>query len=310
MAAAGGELITAPTVDVRGRLSAPDLPERTASLGFRDQDAADLRATLSQVLASQDAMAAISAMAQRLVDRIGNFGPNDGAGDWAGTTAGTEGPGAGLLPMLALLVTAPEVAAFHASRGVSTDVSTATLSDLGQQVWVHRMTYGAFGLHTYGWLGLAWSGALYWLGRLQFNLQLDTGPGEPGRGPEWVLSTHIPRTGPLTPDSVDDAFAAAAGFFATHFPDYPTRDFVCQSWLLDPRLSAALPDSNLGAFQRRWQLEGDTRPGDADLVFFIFNRRPPVDYATLPRDTTLRRAAADALAAGESWSVYSGRVAQ
>ena len=49
-----------------------------------------------------------------------------------------------------------------------------------------------------------------------------------------MLSTHIPRTGPLTPESVDHAFAAARAFFAIHFPEYPVRAFVCSSWLLDP----------------------------------------------------------------------------
>ena len=73
-----------------------------------------------------------------------------------------------------------------------------------------------------------------------------------------MLSTHIPRTGPLSPASVDDAFAAATGFFARYFPDYPTRDFFCESWMLDPQLSTLLPDSNLAAFQRRWSLSGDT----------------------------------------------------
>ena len=53
-------------------------------------------------------------------------------------------------------------------------------------------------------------------------------------------------------ESVDDSFAAATDFFARYFPDYPTRDFYCQSWLLDPQLATLLPDSNLAAFQRRW----------------------------------------------------------
>ncbi len=107
-------------------------------------------------------------------------------------------------------------------------ISATTLAELGQQVWIHRLTFGTFGLHTQDWLTIAWSGALYWLGRLQFNLQ----PEDDG----WVLSTHIPRTGPLTPESVDQAFAAARDFFAAHFPECPIRAFVCSSWLLGPGL--------------------------------------------------------------------------
>ena len=213
--------------------------------------------------------------------------------------------------MLTLLVTAPEVAAFHATRGIPAEVSTATLADLGQQVWVHRLTYGQFGLHTQGWLTRAWCGALYWLGRLQFELRLlEEGSGRGQEGPEWVLSTHIPRTGPLTPSSVDAALAAATTFFASYFPDYPTRDFFCESWLLDPQLRTLLPDSNLAAFQRRWNVSGDRQPGDAEVLFFVFNQRELVDPESLPTDTTLRRAMAAWLAAGQHWFVAKGRLPQ
>ncbi len=295
-------MIIASGVDVRQRLTDPELPQRLTRLGFREQDQADALTAVEAVLQRADDLAAIAAMAERLIDRIGDFGPSGGSAGWR-----THDHGAGLLPMLALVVTAPEVTAFHASRGVSAEASRATLSDLGQQVWVHRLTFDEFGLHTDGWLSIAWSGALYWLGRLQFNLQLEPGPeGQPA----WVLSTHIPRAGPLTPASVDASLATARDFFAWHFPDYPTRDYFCQSWLLDPALAAALPDSNLAAFQRRWRLDGEPTPGEADLLFFVFLRRPPADLTNLPTDTTLRRVAAEALAAGRSWSVYRGRLPQ
>ena len=122
-------------------------------------------------------------------------------------------------------MTAPEVADRARSPGDSRDDLGGHAGRPGAAGWVHRLTFGTFGLHTHDWLTIAWSGALYWLGRLQFNLQPEDDA--------WVLSTHIPRTGPLTPESVDQAFAAASDFF-TYFPEYPTRAFVCQSWLLIP----------------------------------------------------------------------------
>jgi hypothetical protein len=168
---------------------------------------------------------------------------------------------------------------------------------------VHRQTFGDFGLHTYGWMRIAWSGALYWLGRLQFNLQRDQG--------EWVVSTHIPATGPLTPAAADDSFRQARDFFARHFPDFPTNDFHCSSWLLDPELAAALPaDSNMAKFQRRWRLYGEPMRGDDDVVFFTFFRRGDVDLATLPQRTTLQRVIVDRLHTGGHWNVWQGRFPQ
>ena len=102
----------------------------------------------------------------------------------------------------------------------------------------------------------------------------------------------------------------ATGFFARYFPDYPTRDFFCESWMLDPQLAALLPDSNLAAFQRRWSLSGDRRSGDAEVLFFVFDQRGPLDLDSLPQDTALRRAIAAVLAAGQHWFVRQGRLPQ
>jgi hypothetical protein len=210
----------------------------------------------------------------------------------------------GVLPMLALLVTAPEAAACHASRGVPGDVSAATLADLGQQAYVHRLTYGEFGLHTHLWVNLVWSGFLFRLGRLQFNLALE----QPDGLPEWVLSTHVPADGPLPPATVDESLAMATAFFATHFSDYPARWFHCRSWLLDPTLSEQLPESNLARFQRRWSRYGPAEPGVDDLLFFVFQRRGQVEPTSLPTDTALRRMAADRLVNGRGWHVFNGKL--
>lgn len=297
-------------VDVRHRLSDPALPSRITSLGFRGRDVPDLLAAATTVADRDDDLDWIIQAADRIVSHIGDFHPWTAEGDWPGPEAHSDALGTGVLPMLTLLVTAPEVASFHAQRGIPPEVSTATLADLGQQVWVHRLTHGEFGLHTQGWLTRAWCGALYWLGRLQFELRLEDGPGKRQAEPEWVLSTHIPRTGPLTPTSVDESLAAATEFFVTCFRDYPTRDFFCESWLLDPQLRTLLPDSNLAAFQRRWSLSEDQQPGDAEMLFFVFNQRGPVDPESLPRDTALQRAMAGRLAAGQHWSVAQGRLSQ
>jgi hypothetical protein len=290
-------------IDDQARLTSPTVPDQLARLGFRADDAHDAAAAAHRVAGSDQDLARVVTLAERLRARIGDFSsPSDDNPLHHAATEGDE-PGVGVLPLLALLVSAPEVAAFHAARGISEDISWASLADLGQQAWVHRKTYGSFGLHTYRWLPIAWSGALYWLGRLQFNLHRE--------GAEWVLSTHIPATGPLDAAAVDASFRQATAFFAEHFPDYRTTDFHCSSWLLDPELAAALaPTSNLARFQRRWRLYGEPMRGDEDVLFFTFFRRGPVDLDALPRDTSLQRAVVDRLRSGRHWSVWQGRIPQ
>lgn len=288
------------TVDVAARLADPDLGRRAAALGLRDEDRADLLTAVDRVLGREADLAVVARLADQVIRTIGDVGL-----DWdrrSSQVRWADGADAGILAVLAFLVTAPEAAAFHARRGVAPDVSAATLADLGQQVHVHRLTDGAFGLHTPEWVTLVWSGFLYALGRLQFNLALE----RPEAEPEWVLSTHIPRTGPLTPAAVDASFAAATGFFAERFPDFSTGRFHCGSWLLDPALSEGLPGSNLAAFQQRWNRYGDADPGTADVLLFVFSQRGPVDPATLPTDTALRRLVVERLTSGAGWGTWRG----
>lgn len=287
-------------VDVAARLQAPDLDEQLRRLGFRDDDRSDAVAAAAAVVASPERLRQVGRLVDRLQPIIGVIEPTGGADPFDCVEGRSQDLGSGVLPMLALVAVVDEVREFHRSRGISEDLSWRALSDLGQQTFVHRLTYGSFGLHTQGWLCVAWSGALYWLGRLQFNLHCESG--------EWVLSTHIPRSGPLTPESVDASFAQAAEFFANHFPDYAVTDFFCFSWLLDPELAAALaPDSNMARFQRRWDLFGEGMPADADALFFTFTRRGDVDLDSLAQDTSLQCAIVARLRTGGHWHMWKGR---
>jgi hypothetical protein len=287
--------------DARAVLEDPDLGGRLDRLGVRPDDVVDALGSAAGVARDPAAVAEVERLADALRLAVGRFPGEPDRDPFPGYDGEADPHGVGVLALWALVVTVDELVAFHRGRGVPGDVSTATLRELGQQLHVHRLTFGGFGLHTWGWLAHTWSGSLYWLGRLQFNLELLP----EGR----VCSTHIPRSGPLDPAAVDASFAAAARFFPTHFPDRPVTDFWCRSWLLDPALAAALdPASNMARFQSRWRLYGDPVPGDDDALFFCFARRGAVDRATLPRETSLQRALLDRWDAGGSWSVREGRV--
>jgi hypothetical protein len=295
-------------VPTAGRFGIPELAARLgavddaalAALGFRDDDRVEARAAIDAALVDPGRLAELQRLVTRLRARIGAIGA-DGADPFDDPAARSDWRGVGVLPLLALLAVADDVRAFHRSRGIPPEISDRSLSDLGQQAWVNRRTLGAFGLHTYPWMPVAFGGNLYWLGRLQFNLVR--------RGGAWAISTHIPEVGPLTPESVDDAFRRAVAFFAEHFPDYPTTVLHCSSWLLDPQLGEVLsPDSNLVRFQRRWTLEGEGVDADADALFFTFRRRGVVDRSRLPRDTTLQRAIIDRLDAGGHWRSWNGTI--
>ena len=292
----------APRVDVRTALADRDLQTWVEVLGFSPDDAAEVRSAAAALLDRRDRLAAVQTAADRLVDGIGRLPPTMGHGIWQGLPADADG----VLPLLALLATAPAVAAFHAFRGVPADVSAATLADLGQQTRVHRLVHGGFGLGTHAWeAGFVWSGALYRLGRLQFDLERQATVD--GTGEEWVLSTHIPRGERLVPEEVEASLAAALPFFAAHFPELPASDVHCRSWMLDARIPDLLPGSNLAWFQQRWRTYGMPGLGDEDALFFAFARQPTPDLQAVPAETSLQRAIASVWRSGNHWLVVDGR---
>ncbi len=220
-----------------------------------------------------------------------------------------EGEAAPEVWICALLLFAPELAAWHAGRSVDPAITAATLADFGRQFRLHRITHGVFGLETWGWLTWHCGGGLYHLGRLHFLLR-PLSPGEPlppdTHPGDWVLDVHIPPTGSLRPELVDDAFSEAATFFPAHFPGQPVSRGVCYSWLLDPYLSEHLPGSNMAQFQQSFQRYGPDEPRQKDALYFVFRTRDQDHLDHLPRDTALQRLVLDRIAAGGVWQACYG----
>jgi GNAT domain-containint protein/N-acyltransferase family protein len=204
-----------------------------------------------------------------------------------------------------------DVRRFHVERRIPNEISWATLSDLGRNLKRDRLLLGDGGLRTSGWLTLHFRGALYQLGRLQFNRMAVRAAhvSDAFREGDSGLGIHIPESGPLTPAACEDSFARAQPFFMRHFPETPTRLALCTSWLLDPQLAEYLPhDSNIIHFQRRFTLIGDGSDGDADVLRFVFHRIAP-NIDDLSQRTTLERAIVAHLRAGKHWENRTGWLA-
>lgn len=252
-----------------------ELPELLARLGFESDDARALAA-------ARPPDAAVEPLARELADRMGTW-------DWVGWQA--REPWFYAWVFLAAL---PAVRAYHRERGIPDDVSWATLAHLGRAVAIDRRAHGR--LEQFGWLTLHFRGALYELGRLQYNRRDD--PLE--------LGLHIPASGPLDPRACDESLARAPDFFERHFGVRPLRA-VCRSWLLDPQLAEYLPaDSNLVRFQRRFELDDvEHEDGDDDVLWFVF-RRTTQPLEELPQRTTLERAVLAHIRAGRHWVGRTG----
>lgn len=238
-----------------------------------------------------------------LVRDIGGFAPLELPGPSADAT-----PTGRYFFVYVYLAALADVRRFHVERHIPAEISWATLADLGRNLVRDRLLLGDGGLRTSGWLTLHFRGALYQLGRLQFNrMTVHAGHvADAFREGEPAVGIHIPESGPLTPDACDEALAQAATFFARYFPETPTHLAICTSWLLDPQLADYLaPESNIIQFQRRFTLVGEGHDGDANVLRFVFHRIAP-DIDDLPQRTTLERAIVSHLRAGKHWQDRTG----
>jgi hypothetical protein len=282
------------------------LPAIFERLAISEQDREEILAAWPSRGADPETWSSLERAYKTLVNDLGGFAPLQLPGPAVEST-----PLGRYFFVYVYLAALADVRRFHVQRGIPAEISWATLGDLGRNLKRDRALLGDGGLRTSGWLTLHFRGALYHLGRLQFNRMKMSAAQVANAFPEGdpAIGIHIPESGPLTAEACDDSLARVQPFFARHFPETPTRLGICNSWLLDPQLADYLaPDSNIMRFQRRFTLVGDGHEGDADVLRFVFHRIAP-NIDDLPRRTTLERAIVAHLRAGKHWRSPTGWLA-
>ena len=130
----------------------------------------------------------------------------------------------------------------------------------------------------------------------QITLSLDEwsaalSPGDP------VLEMHIPEGEPLSLEACGSSMRRALDFFPCYEPDKPFAGIASTSWIFNTQLEDMLSTaSNLVRYQRELHLYPVPTNGRAGLYFIFYH--DDVDPGSAPRDTTLKRAVLDYLAAG------------
>jgi hypothetical protein len=115
---------------------------------------------------------------------------------------------------------------------------------------------------------------------------------------DHVLEMHIPGGGGFTPEKCLESMQRAVEFFPRYFPEQPFVGLGCQSWILNPQIAGIYrPDSNMVLWQQEMYLYPIGSSG-RDGLHFLF-ATDEIDPATAPRDTSMRRAFLDWIAAGK-----------
>lgn len=107
-----------------------------------------------------------------------------------------------------------------------------------------------------------------------------------------VVSVHIPPTGKLTPELVDETLEETRAFLAKYYPDFSYKAFFCHSWMMDPQLDEMLgTESNIVKFARRFTRLSHKSDGQAIFTFIFMKPDMNFDINDLPENTTLERKA-------------------
>lgn len=140
------------------------------------------------------------------------------------------------------------------------------------------------------------------IGRLQYNLtQMPPCISLDGRysfDGDLAVKVHIPSTGPLLKEEVQESMKEAAAFWADSFPGNKTL-FMCRSWLLFPGHYEMLPEeSGIRQFMEEFEIIHVDIDQEKRNLWRIFGTKDTDDLEKLSRDTTLQRAYAEWLKSG------------
>ena len=171
----------------------------------------------------------------------------------------------------------------NSERGISKEITVATLKDVNVWFKNYRTVTGKIGIGEFDWLWYHYTGKMFRLGRLQFHIVTKKDGSE-------VINTHIPQDEPLIEAECIQSFDIAREFFKKYFPQNKPDRFICSSWLLSENLADILKEeSNIVKFMRLWTKttvdEDDSKQAKARVFGFDFDG----NIENAPENTSLQK---------------------
>lgn len=173
--------------------------------------------------------------------------------------------------LLAFLYMCEALQKKYAEHGISEEILLDTLSDIVRWCDEWSQIKGELYLGEIGWLSRSMNFYLFRIGRLQYCIHSVTEKFTQFgmKLGESFIGVHIPPTGPLKIEQVNQSLGMARDFFAKYFPEVRYSYFSCLSWLLDETLKEYLPaESNILKFAELFNIV-ESHPSD-DIIRFVF----------------------------------------
>ncbi|MCI8422034.1 MAG: DUF5596 domain-containing protein [Lawsonibacter sp.] len=182
--------------------------------------------------------------------------------------------------------------AFHAYREkhIPSDIYLDTMRCFPRFLQECEKATGRLAFDRGWWTFRQTSLSIFRLGALEYEFCAHEGKN--------ALSIHIPSDADLSPAAVDRSLEQAQAFFSRYFPEYRAKAYVCNSWLLSPRLRPFLsPSSRIQSFQNRFRVLREN-PEDTEFIQWLFQLPEDTPFHLLPQDTSLQRQVRDLLLKG------------
>ncbi len=210
------------------------------------------------------------------------------------------------LDLLLILNSLPTLHQKYREKGISDEVFYDTADDIRCKINECVENKGVVGTFVADWYDRFFKLTCFAYGRFQYEVMTYSGEdfvlscGKVLKNGDYYINMHIPSSGiPLTDDVRIASYRSAYPHFKSLFAD-GVAIFGCSSWLLYPRHKEFLPEGmNLLKFMGDFEMiTAEETPGEFHDRWRVFGRYTDLPDDRLPMDTTLRRAYAEWLQAG------------
>ncbi|MBQ7400255.1 MAG: DUF5596 domain-containing protein [Clostridia bacterium] len=193
------------------------------------------------------------------------------------------------IDMILFLCCCETLKKMYLEKGYSEEFFVHNMKDLTYKLKECKDTEGIYGTKTFQWYDGFFKMERFALGRLQYEHQpIDFDYRDVLKKGDDVINIHIPSSGPLLKEDVQESFKLAYEFFG---PNYGDRIMLkCATWMLYPPTAKLLPEgSNIRKFYELFDVVLERAPADWHLWRIFGVEAQPEDYKSLPQNTSLQK---------------------
>ncbi len=196
------------------------------------------------------------------------------------------------------LLAAQKTYAKYQEKNISEQIYVDTMKCFTRFIGECKVKTGREDFDRAWWTYRQLSGVILRIGELEYELREENATRK--------VDIHIPSDAKFTPEMVDESLGQAQAFLEKYYPKYVGCDFVCESWLLSPKLKEVLSaESNIIRFQNRFTIVKEDENAE-DIFEWVFQTSPECGSSRLKENTTLQKKIKQLLLRGEKVGIAWG----